>query len=100
MKNLTLIGNFKGFNLKWKTFLFPNLSACPTGSKGDGSAECACTATGATTDGTADCKCAEDFQFNADKTACVGKCHRIILPHGGCMVMIDRSCKGIKGVKN
>ena len=78
MKNVTLIGNFKGFNLKWKTFLSPNLSACPTGSKGDGSAECACTATGATTDGTADCKCAENFQFNADKTACVGKSHRII----------------------
>ena len=61
-----------------KLFFFPNFSACPTGATSDGTAECTCTATDATTDGTADCKCAADFQFNADKTACVGKSHRII----------------------
>ena len=57
---------------------FKFFSACPTGATSDGTAECKCTATDATTDGTADCKCAADFQFNADKTACVGKSHRII----------------------
>ena len=61
-----------------KFFFFPNLSECPTGATSDGTAECKCTATDATTDGTAPCKCAENFQFNADKTACVGKSHRII----------------------
>ena len=46
-----------------KLFSFPNLSACPTD---------------ATSDGTSDCKCAENFQFNDDKTACVGKFQRIL----------------------
>ena len=59
-------------------FFFANLSACPTGATSDGTKECECTATDATTDGTADCKCAANFQFNGDKTACVGKSHRII----------------------
>ena len=61
-----------------KLFFFPNLLACPTGATSDGTAECKCTATDATTDGTAPCKCAENFELNADKTACVGKSHRII----------------------
>ena len=88
----------KGFNLKWKTFL--NLSACPSGATSDGSKKCKCNATGATTDGTADCKCAVNFQFNDDKTACVGKVHRILkdnTPQGEYIVIVDRSPKEIKG---
>ena len=90
----------KDFNSKWKTFLFPNLSACPTGATSDGTKKCECTATGATTDGTADCKCAGNFQFNDDKSACVGKVHRILkdnTPQGGYIITVNRSSKEIKG---
>ena len=77
LKGFKLKG-IKGFNLLRKTFLFPNLSACPTGATSDGTKKCECTATGATTDGTADCKCAENFQLNDAMTECVGKSHRIV----------------------
>ena len=83
-----------------KLFFFPYFSACPTGAASDGTKKCECTATGATTDGTADCKCAENFQFNDDKTACVGKVHRILkdnTPQGSYIVTVDRSSKEIKG---
>ena len=83
-----------------KLFSFPNLSACPTDATSDGTSDCKCTATGATTDGTADCKCAKNFQFNADKSACVGKFHRNSkdnTPKGGCTVgWVQDSCQAPK----